>query len=90
MLYQIKELLEENPEGILIVEGYASSDGDDAYNIELSIKRAQAVKAYLVEIGVSKDRLEVRGLGEAEPISDNESQEGRAENRRVQFLPKNN
>ena len=88
MLYQIKELLEENPEGILIVEGYASSDGDDAYNIELSIKRAQAVKAYLVEIGVSKDRLEVRGLGETEPISDNESKEGRAENRRVQFLPK--
>ena len=88
ILYQIKELLEENPEGILIVEGYASSDGDDAYNIELSIKRAQAVKAYLVEIGVSKDRLEVRGLGEAEPISDNESKEGRAENRRVQFLPK--
>ena len=88
ILYQIKELLKENPEGILIVEGYASSDGDEAYNIELSIKRAQAVKAYLVEIGVSKDRLEVRGLGEAEPISDNVSKEGRAENRRVQFLPK--
>ena len=86
----IKELLQENPDGILIIEGYASSDGDDAYNIELSIKRAQAVKAYLVRIGVLKDRLEVRGLGEAEPISDNESQEGRAENRRVQFLPKNN
>ena len=90
ILYQIKELLEENPEGILIIEGYASSDGDDAYNIELSIKRAQSVKAYLIKIGVLKDRLEVRGLGEAEPISDNESQEGRAENRRVQFLPKNN
>jgi len=90
ILYQIKDLLEENPQGILIVEGYASSDGDDAYNIELSIKRAQAVKAYLVKIGVLKERLEVRGFGEAEPISDNESQEGRAENRRVQFLPKNN
>ena len=90
ILYQIKELLEENPEGILIIEGYASSDGDDAYNIELSIKRAQSVKAYLIKIGVLKDRLEVRGLGEAEPISDNESHEGRAENRRVQFLPKNN
>jgi len=90
ILYQIKNLLEENPQGILIVEGYASSDGDDAYNIELSIKRAQAVKAYLVKIGVLKERLEVRGFGEAEPISDNESQEGRAENRRVQFLPKNN
>ena len=88
ILYQIKELLEEYPGDILIVEGYASSDGDDAYNIELSIKRAQAVKAYLVKIGVSKDRLEVRGLGEAEPISNNESKEGRAENRRVQFLPK--
>ena len=90
ILNQIKELLQENPEGVLIIEGYASSDGDDAYNIELSIKRAQAVKAYLVRIGVLKDRLEVRGLGEAEPLSDNESQEGRAENRRVQFLPKNN
>jgi len=90
ILYQIKELLEENPEGILIIEGYASSDGDDAYNIELSIKRAQSVKAYLIKIGVLKDRLEVRGLGEAEPISDNESHEGRSENRRVQFLPKNN
>ena len=90
ILNKIKVLLNQNPEGGLIIEGYASSDGDDIYNTELSVKRARSVKAYLIEIGVSGERLEVRGLGETSPISDNESPEGRAENRRVQFIPKRN
>ncbi len=89
-LTQIKILLDENPEGSLLIEGYASADGDEIYNIELSIKRAQAVRDYLINIGVAAERLEVQGFGEVDPIGDNENPQGRAINRRVQFKSKRN
>ena len=84
-LMNIKKLLDENTDGNLIIEGYASSDGDDQYNVQLSLKRAQAVKDYLIKLGVAAERLEVKGYGEENPLEDNESSEGRAVNRRVQF-----
>ncbi|MEK9614116.1 MAG: OmpA family protein [Flavobacteriaceae bacterium] len=88
VLNNIKTVLMENPDGILIIEGYASADGDEDYNIELSVKRAESIRDYLVNIGVPIERLEVQGLGEASPLGDNNSPEGRAINRRVQFKPK--
>ena len=84
-LTKIKILLEENPEGNLLIEGYASSDGDEDYNIELSVKRAEAVRQYLVNLGIPESRLKVQGFGEGAPIGDNEDPKGRAINRRVQF-----
>ena len=87
-LEKIKNLLEENKEGNLLIEGYASSDGDEDYNVELSIKRAQAVLEYLVKLGVPETRLEVIGFGEENPLEDNETSLGRAINRRVQFKSK--
>ena len=84
-LINIKKLLDENIDGNLIIEGYASSDGDEQYNVQLSLKRAQAVKDYLIKLGVAAERLEVKGYGEENPLEDNESSEGRAVNRRVQF-----
>ena len=84
-LINIKKLLDENIDGNLIIEGYSSSDGDEQYNVRLSLERAQSVKDYLIKLGVAPERLEVKGYGEKNPLEDNESPEGRAINRRVQF-----
>ena len=89
VFYKIKDILIENPVGNLLIEGYASADGSEEYNIELSVKRAEAVRDFLNKIGINIERLEVRGLGVNSPVGNNESPEGRAENRRVQFIYKN-
>jgi outer membrane protein OmpA-like peptidoglycan-associated protein len=67
------------------IEGHASADGNDAHNLELSTRRAQAVRAYLVEHGVAAEILEAEGIGENRPIADNDSPEGRERNRRVEL-----
>lgn len=87
-LAKIKILLEENPEGVLMIEGYSSADGNKTYNEELSEKRANAVLEYLIKLGVPAERLEVIGLGVVNPIGDNDNPKGRAINRRVQFKTK--
>tara|TARA_B100001250_G_scaffold398602_1_gene407038 strand:+ start:135 stop:1451 length:1317 start_codon:yes stop_codon:yes gene_type:complete len=84
-LSEIKLLLDNNPDGNLVIEGHTSSDGETEANLELSQKRAAAVKAFLVNLGVNPDRLKTEGYGEEKPITDNETAEGRAKNRRVQF-----
>ncbi|MBL6666264.1 MAG: OmpA family protein [Flavobacteriaceae bacterium] len=81
----IKTLLDDNPDGNLIIEGHTSSDGDAETNLLLSQMRAEAVKAFLVNLGVNPDRLKTEGYGSERPITDNETSEGRALNRRVQF-----
>ena len=67
------------------VKGYTDSDGDDAMNLELSQARVDAVVAYLVDAGIAADRLEAKGYGEANPIGDNATADGKAMNRRVEF-----
>lgn len=67
------------------IEGHASADGNDAHNLDLSTRRAKAVRAYLVEHGVAADLLEAEGVGENRPIADNDSPEGRERNRRVEL-----
>ena len=84
-LNEIKILLDNNPDGILIIEGHTSSDGETGANLELSQKRAAAVKAFLVNLGTKPKRLITEGYGEERPIADNDTQQGRAQNRRVQF-----
>ena len=80
--------MDENPQGTLIIEGYSSADGDEDYNEKLSEKRAQAVRSYLIKLGISPERLEVNSFGEVNPIGDNDNPSGRAINRRVQFKTK--
>ena len=70
---------------VIRVEGHTDSQGDDAYNLELSQRRAQAVVDYLVGKGVDRARLQAKGFGEARPLADNRTRDGRAENRRVVF-----
>lgn len=69
----------------IIIYGHTDSSGDDAYNMNLSVDRAQSVKQYLSSKGLSSSRFEIVGMGETEPIESNETTSGRAKNRRVEF-----
>ena len=82
-LDRIVSLFNSTPVISGVVEGYTDSTGSAEYNKELSAKRAQAVADYLISHGVSRDRVHPRGRGEANPVADNNTPEGRAENRRV-------
>ncbi|MDN3588951.1 OmpA family protein [Pedobacter aquatilis] len=66
--------------------GHTDSDGDDAKNMALSLKRANAVKAKMMSLGIESTRLTTEGLGESKPAADNSSAEGKAKNRRVEFI----
>jgi OOP family OmpA-OmpF porin len=75
------------PETKILVAGHTDATGEEIYNIELSMRRAEAVKAYLVEnLGVDADQLFPRGYGESRPVATNDTAEGRQENRRVEFI----
>lgn len=87
VLKEIGNTLKENPTLKIKVIGHTSSDGDDAANMELSKQRAAAVKAYLVkEYGIGEERMQTEGKGETKPVGDNKTPEGKAQNRRVEFL----
>ncbi len=68
------------------VGGHTCSIGTEAYNLDLSLRRAEAVRNYLVSQGISADRLTVRGYGETRPTASNATPEGRAQNRRVELV----
>ena len=87
-LEKIKEILLENPNGQLIIEGHSSADGNDKLNKELSLNRAKSVKDHLIKLGIDANRLEIISFGAEKPIGDNESISGRKLNRRVQFKAK--
>ncbi len=71
----------------LRIEAHTDSVGSDADNLELSQQRADAVLRYLVEAGVATERTQSRGYGELQPVAPNDTEDGRAENRRVELQP---
>jgi outer membrane protein OmpA-like peptidoglycan-associated protein len=79
-------ILNENPNLRVVVEGHTDNQGDAAANLNLSQKRANAVKRYLVEKGIATARLTPVGYGETKPVADNGTADGRALNRRVNFV----
>ncbi|PUE20118.1 outer membrane protein OmpA [Limnohabitans sp. WS1] len=70
---------------VIIAVGHTDSVGSDAYNQKLSVKRSDAVKAYLVSKGIEKNRVYTEGKGEKQPVADNKTSAGRAKNRRVEI-----
>ena len=78
--------LKNNPETNILIVGHTDATGTDAYNYKLSERRAAAVKAYAVNQGIAPSRLTTEGRGETEPISDNTTDAGKAQNRRVEIV----
>ena len=70
---------------VIIAVGHTDSVGTDSYNQRLSVRRSEAVKAYLVSKGIEKNRVYTEGKGEKQPVADNKTAEGRAKNRRVEI-----
>jgi OOP family OmpA-OmpF porin len=70
---------------VIIAVGHTDSVGSDAYNQKLSVRRSEAVKAYLVSKGIEKNRVYTEGKGEKQPVADNKTADGRAKNRRVEI-----
>ncbi len=86
LLDEVAEILEKNPQITKIrIEGHTDSKGGKRMNKRLSGKRAKSVRDYLADKGVDRDRMSSKGYGQAKPIADNDTDEGRAENRRVEF-----
>ena len=81
----IVEYMNKYPAKRILVEGHTDNQGSAAYNKNLSLRRAQAVKNYLVSKGITADRIEIIGYGESQPIADNSTPEGRQLNRRVEI-----
>jgi len=70
---------------VIIAVGHTDAVGTDGYNQQLSVRRSEAVKAYLVGKGIEKNRVYTEGKGEKQPVADNKTTEGRAKNRRVEI-----
>lgn len=85
-LDQVAAALLETKERRLVVEGHTDSDGEDAYNQTLSQKRADAVRTYLISRGYSAGLITANGIGEGRPVAQNTSDEGKANNRRVEIV----
>jgi outer membrane protein OmpA-like peptidoglycan-associated protein len=83
---RIAGIMKENADARFRIDGYTDGDGDEAYNLKLSQDRAGAVKQALTQLGIDASRLEVKGMGEANPVAGNDTPEGRAQNRRVEFV----
>lgn len=84
-LKRLAQLLDENKGLVVEIAGHTDDVGSDAYNMELSLKRARAVAAYLAAQGCPEENLVPKGYGKTKPLTTNETEEGRAENRRVEF-----
>jgi outer membrane protein OmpA-like peptidoglycan-associated protein len=79
-------LTQQDPDSKMVVEGHTDSQGGDSYNQDLSQRRAQVVRDYLVSRGIAADRVTSQGFGSTRSVADNKSAEGRANNRRVEIV----
>lgn len=88
-LYSLVTFMREDPERTAIIEGYTDNVGADERNLDLSQRRAEAVREFLIDNGVNEGRVTARGYGEASPVASNDTEAGRQQNRRVEIvLPK--
>ena len=82
----IQKYLEQNPDLKITISGHTDTSGSDAHNKVLSEKRATAVSQYLIDKGISQDRISSKGYGSSKPIAVNSTSNGRSKNRRVEFV----
>ena len=78
-------IIDANSDAKIIIEGHADATGNDGINIPLSELRASQILDYLIKAGISPERLSIVGYGSSQPIGDNDTDDGRAQNRRVDF-----
>lgn len=88
IINKIVAIMQEQSDWNFEIIGHTDSDGDEKSNLELSFKRAQAVKDLIIEKGISKDRLSISGKGESEPLNKNTTELEKTTNRRVEFIKK--
>lgn len=85
-LDKLANILKEYPDTNIEIQGHTDSKGSDSYNMSLSEKRAQSVATYLRGRGIASNRITTRGYGETAPVATNDTEDGRSQNRRVDFL----
>jgi len=85
-LYSLVTFMQEDSERTAIIEGYTDNVGSDALNLDLSQRRAEAVRGFLIKNGVNGERVTARGYGEASPVASNDTEAGRQQNRRVEIV----
>jgi OmpA-OmpF porin, OOP family len=83
---KLANFLAEYKEKTVLIEGHTDNVGSDAFNLQLSEKRANSVKEALIQVGVDPSRIDILGLGESSPITDNSTPAGRLKNRRVEIV----
>lgn len=83
---KLAEFLQQNPERNIVVEGHTDSVGNDSYNMNLSQRRADAVRMALLARSIDNHRIITKGYGEGYPVADNTSEAGRQQNRRVEII----
>jgi outer membrane protein OmpA-like peptidoglycan-associated protein len=88
-LRKLADVMAQNPERTVLVEGFTDSVGADAYNLALSERRASAVRAALLSMGVAQQRMAMKGYGEAFPVAANDNAGNRQLNRRVEIVLSN-
>ena len=88
--HKVLEFIDGYPGRPIRIEGHTDSSGSEAFNLNLSQKRAEAVKSLLVEYGIDGLRIEAAGMGESVPVADNNNEAGKAKNRRVDIIILNN
>jgi outer membrane protein OmpA-like peptidoglycan-associated protein len=85
-LVEVVDLLQSEPDKFIRIEGHTDSTGDAETNLEISARRANSVLEALVSLGVDSNRFTTAGMGEDFPIASNETEDGRAQNRRVDVI----
>ena len=88
MLGQAVTILEKNPSMGVTLQGYTDNIGNEEYNMGLSLRRANTIKAYFIKKGIAESRLVTKGFGSKNPVAMNDSETGRSLNRRVELHPR--
>ena len=87
---KLADVLQQNPQRTVLVEGFTDSTGATAHNQALSERRAAAVQNALLELGVARERVAIRGFGESYPVAANDTAQNRQLNRRVEIVLSDN